>query len=407
MNRTILFVDDEKRVLDGLKRMLRSMRKEWQMHFASNAAEALELLKQRPFDVVVSDMRMPGMDGAQLLTQVMNEFPQVARLALSGQADEQLILRSVRPVHQYLSKPCESEALKRTIHRVCSLRDRLRSPTLSELTSQLKTIPSRPTLYAQIVQELESEEPSIQRVGAIIANDVGMTAKILHMVNSAFFGLRRHVSNPTHAVNLLGLDTVKNLVLSIQVFSSFDAKDTGGFSIDKLWRHSMRTARFARGICKSLEASETVTDDAFGAGMLHDVGKVILATNLPNEYQQVLAFADAEGVSDEEAEHHVLGADHAQVGAHLLGLWGLPDPFVEAVAFHHAPKGIADTQLTALTAVHVANVLGYRIQSSQGRGREPLMDEAYVKTVGLAGRLDELEALCRKLDDDEDARDAA
>ncbi len=399
MSRRILFVDDEKRVLDGLKRMLRSMRREWDMHFASSAAEALELLRQHSFDVVVSDMRMPGMDGAQFLTEVMNDFPQVARLALSGQADEQLILRSVRPVHQYLSKPCESEALKATIHRVCSLRDRLQCPILSELVSQLKTIPSRPTLYAKIVEELESEEPSIQQVGEIISSDLGMTAKILHMVNSAFFGLRRHVSNPSHAVNLLGLDTVKNLVLSIQVFASFDAHATGGFSIDKLWRHSMNTARFAQRICMTLGLSEGVADDAFGAGMLHDVGKVILATNLPAEYQQVLSFADSEGIPDIEAEQQILGADHAQVGAHLLGLWGLPDPFVEAVAFHHAPKGLADEQITALTAVHVANVLDQRIQPPLSRGLEQPLDDAHLRLTGIADRIPEFEKHCRALDD--------
>ncbi len=406
MNRRILFVDDELKVLDGLKRMLRSMRKEWEMQFASNAAEALELLGQNPFDVVVSDMRMPGMDGAQLLTEVMIRFPQVARLALSGQADEQLILRSVRPVHQYLSKPCESEALKSTIHRVCSLRDRLQCEKLSELTSQLKTIPSRPTLYARIIEELESEQPSIQRVGEIISNDVGMTAKILHMVNSAFFGLRRHVSNPTHAVNLLGLDTVKNLVLSIQVFSSFDAEQTGTFSIDTLWRHSMSTARYAQGICEAQGMPGAITDNSFGAGMLHDVGKLILATNMPDEYQQVLAFADAEGIADVAAEQQLLGADHAQVGAHLLGLWGLPDPFVEAVAFHHAPGGIAEQQFTALTAVHLADVFDQHIDPRGGRGLARNFDEAYLQSVGVTERLEEYERLCRRLDD-EDAEHAA
>lgn len=394
MNRRVLFVDDEPKILDGLKRMLRSMRNEWDMHFTNNALEALQLIEEQSFDVVVSDMRMPGMDGAEFLTEVMNRFPQVARLALSGQADEELIMRSVRPVHQYLSKPCESEALKSTILRVCALRDQLNADELKQLTSQLKSIPSRPTLYAKIIEELESENASIKKVGQIISCDIGMTAKILHMVNSAFFGLRRNVSDPSHAVNLLGIDTVKNLVLSIQVFSAFEDTKIPGFSLEKLWRHSANTALFAKEIARSMEANKETVDDAFGAGMLHDVGSLIVASSLPELYTKTLSLAEVAGLHIQDAEMRVFGATHAQVGAHLLGLWGLPDSFVEAVAFHHSPGGIAGNQFTALTAVHLANVYDCHISSFCESGNPPEFCLEYLEGIGVAGRLEEWQKLC-------------
>ncbi len=397
MNRRVLFVDDEPKILDGLKRMLRSMRKEWDMHFSNNAIEALKLLEEESFDVVVSDMRMPCMDGAAFLTEVMERFPQVARLALSGQADEELIMRSVRPVHQYLSKPCEAEALKTTILRVCALRDQLNGEDLKQLTSQLKSIPSRPTLYAKIIEELESENASIKKVGQIISSDMGMTAKILHMVNSAFFGLRRNVSDPAHAVNLLGIDTVKNLVLSIQVFSAFEDIKIPGFSMEKLWQHSANTALFAKEIARSMEADKETVDDAFGAGMLHDVGCLIMASSLPEQYAKTFALAEAANLNLRDAEMKVFGANHAQVGAHLLGLWGLPDTFVEAVAFHHDPGEIAGAKFTSLTAVHLANVYDSLINPSSGGGIAPEFCHKHLEAIGVAGRLEEWQTLCETL----------
>jgi len=215
----VLFVDDEPRILDGLKRMLRHMRDEWEMSFVESGEAALKVLESARFDVVVSDMRMPGMDGAELLTRVMERYPQIVRIVLSGHADKEMILKTVRPAHQYLSKPCDPEKLRSTVARASALRGLLADELLKQLVSQMSTLPSAPSLYNEVMNELRSGEGSVQRVGEIVSKDVGMTAKILQVVNSAFFGVPRHVESPAQAVSLLGLETIKALALSAQVFS--------------------------------------------------------------------------------------------------------------------------------------------------------------------------------------------
>jgi DNA-binding NtrC family response regulator len=205
MQKRILFVDDEPNVLAGLRRSLYSMREEWLMEFAASGPDALAAMERQVFDVVVTDMRMPGMDGAQLLNEVRERFPQTVRMVLSGQCDREAILNSVGPTHQYLSKPCDAEQLRSKIGQAFALRDLLENPVVQKVVSQLKDIPSLPALYQQILEELRSRDPSPAKVGKLIAKDMGMTAKTLQLVNSAFFGLRCHVSNPVQAANLLGL----------------------------------------------------------------------------------------------------------------------------------------------------------------------------------------------------------
>jgi len=168
MKRKILFVDDEPMVLQGLKRMLRSMRNEWDMAFAESGEEAMGILEGHPFEVLVTDMRMPGMNGAELLKKVQKRFPDMIRIVLSGHSDQELILKSVRTAHQYLSKPCNADTLKNTVSRACALRELLKDETLKQVVSNIDTLPSLPKLYQEIMAELQSEDAFMDRVGEII-----------------------------------------------------------------------------------------------------------------------------------------------------------------------------------------------------------------------------------------------
>jgi HD-like signal output (HDOD) protein len=375
----ILFVDDEPNVLQGLQRMLREYRKDWSMSFALSGAAALELLGKEPFDVIVTDMRMPGMDGAELLTRVSKLHPRVVRLILSGQTDAAMTLRSIVTAHQYLSKPCDAKLLRATVLRACALRELMANQPLLALVSQVKSLPSLPSLYAEVVEKLRSPQASLNDVAQVIAKDPGMTAKVLQLVNSAFFGLKRRVASPVQAATLLGSETLKALVLSVEVFSSFDAATIQGLSLDAVWGHSMAVGSLARKIAISQDAGRNVGEDAFMAGLLHEVGTLVLAASLPRDYGRALALAAAEAVDIHEAERRVFGATHSQVGAYLIGIWGLPDQIVEAVAWHHDPARCPERTFTPLTAVHVANAL-----------EEPAAapDLAYLEALGLTGRLE-------------------
>ncbi len=388
----ILFVDDEPNVLSGLRRMLRGMRREWDMVFVENGAQALERLSKDPFDVIISDMKMPEMDGAELLTKVKEQYPEVVRIILSGHSDKEMILRSVRSAQQYLSKPCDAESLKSTIERACALRDILANESLKAVISGIETLPSLPELYQEIMEELQSGDPSIQNIGRIIEKDVGMTAKILQMVNSAFFGLPRHISSPQQAVALLGLETVKALVLSVQVFSQFDGKKIPRKFMDSLWKHSMATGSLVRVILKCEEVDKETADDAYMAALLHDIGKLILAESFPEKYQAIIKEVAAQKIPIRHKEQEVFGTTHAQVGAYLMGLWGLPDNMVEAIAFHHVPNECPVERFVPLIAVHVASALEHQGSSEIDYGEE--ISREHLCRLGLEERLEQWESLC-------------
>lgn len=382
----ILFVDDESNVLDGLRRMLRTVRQEWDMRFAGGGKQALELLAQEPCEVVVSDMRMPEMNGVQLLTAVMERYPEVIRIILSGYADESLIARSAGIAHQFLAKPCDCDQLVATVKSALALRELLTGSALRRLISQIGTLPSLPSLYLEIVKELRSPDPSLRRVGEIIARDLGMTAKVLQLVNSAFFGLRRRVANAVEAASYLGLETIQSLVLSLHAFSQFDSDSAGLISADKLWSHSMRTARLAKRISESEGDTKGASDETFTAGLLHDLGRLVLACRLPKQYGPILASAGIDEGKLCALEIENLGATHAEVGAYLLGLWGLPDTIVEIVAYHHRLQEKEPAHSLSLPYVHAADALEAEARTG-GAEMQTRLDCDYLAGANLVERL--------------------
>jgi HD-like signal output (HDOD) protein/CheY-like chemotaxis protein len=395
MNRRILFVDDEPMILQGIQHSLRGMRSEWEVELANSGAEALETMAQTPFDVVITDMRMPGMDGAQLLELVKAKFPRTVRIILSGQSDRETILRSVGPSHQYLSKPCDLDELKQRLVRAFALRDLLDDPHLKEVIGQLKAVPSLPALYVAVTRALRSPETPIRKIGDLIAQDMGMCAKVLQLANSAFFGLSCHVSSPQQAVSLIGVENLKALVLSVQVFS-----DLGGHltqDLGFLWNHSLATASFARAIARVELSPCGVVEDAFTAGLLHDVGRLVLASAFGTEYQKVLKRAAEPGVRLATCEADAFGCTHNAVGAYLLGLWGLTDSIVEAVAWHHQPAQAQPTSFSALIAVHAADYYENQLQVHPASDETSVLDQPLLTQLGLQGQLASWEKACREV----------
>lgn len=397
MKLRVLFVDDEARILQGLRRMLRPLRHEWEMSFAGSGHDALKIMDATPFDVIVADMRMPGMGGAELLDKVSRRYPQTVRIVLSGHADQETVLRAVGPAHQYLTKPCEPDKLKSTITRARALRELLADGALVRLASQLKALPSLPSLYAEVMAEANSPDASIAKLGEIISQDVGMSAKVLQLVNSAFFGLRWSASNPVDAVRVLGVERIKALALTVHVFSAFDQTSAKGFSMDALWSHSLAVSGYARAIAEAQDADKRLIGDCMWSGLLHDAGKLALAGNLPERYSEVFALALKEKLQVWEAERRVFGASHAEVGAYVLGLWGLPDPVVEALAYHHRPGKCCAGQFGPLVAVHVADVMDHDDQMAAQRRLAPEIDEEYLGQLGLDGQVPRWRTICRGL----------
>jgi putative nucleotidyltransferase with HDIG domain len=389
----VLFVDDEPNILQGLRRMLRGQRQQWEMAFAASGPEALSQMESTPFDVVVSDMRMPGMDGAHLLTEVRQRYPSTVRIVLSGHSDLELVMKAVGPTHQYLTKPCDVDQLKATVERAVALRCLLTSKDLRTLVAGLHSVPSLPTLYQEIVQALRSPDTSLSAIGTIIGRDPGMTAKILQLVNSAFFGLGRPIASPAQAVSFLGLDTVRALVLSVAVFQQFDPKKVHAFRLETLWTHSLSVGTLAKTIATAENAVNSIREESLLAGLLHDIGKLILVANLPQEYDAAQALAIRERLCVTDAQRQVFGSSHPEIGAYLLRLWGIPDEVVEAVAFHHQPSDSPADRFTALTAVHAANALENAVPPTDPARCPQAIDALYLEQLGLADRVDEWRAL--------------
>lgn len=393
MKTRILFVDDEPLVLQGLKRLLRPMRQEWEMTFVTSGSEALEELKKERFEVIVTDMRMPGMDGADLLNQVMIRYPWVVRIVLSGESDQRKLLKSARPAHQFLSKPCDPEVLKATVARTRALREVVTNEAVREVVSRLDHIPSLPEVYNQVVWALETDDVSTARVGRIISRDPGMTTAVLKIVNSSFFGTVRKISDPVQAVSLLGLEIISGLILSAHLMSVFKSTSALGFSLDTLWGHCFATAKLAKMEAATTTTDKKLLDDCYIAGLLHDVGKLIIGINLTEEYKAIQDRIRSEGRPAWEIETELLGSSHAQVGAYLLGLWGLPETMVEAVAFHHNPSQSLVDGFTALTAIHVADHLEHKLIKTQQGYAVPEIDQDFLTAVGFLEKLPQWQAM--------------
>lgn len=388
--RRVLFVDDEPAVLDGLRRMLRGMRHEWDMTFVPDARAALSAMDEEPAEIVVTDMKLGGMDGAELLHRIKERWPDSVRIILSGHGEQEAVLKCVGSAHQYLFKPCDPETLKSVIRRAESLRDLLDGSSIRDVIGATADLPTVPEVFQEVVETLQTPNVSLEDVGRVIAKDIGMTAKILRLVNSSSFGLRAPITNIERATIHLGLDTINSLVLGSHAFSVFNS-EVRGFSAEEVWRRSLATANGAKRIVREEGMETRLADDAFTAGMLHDVGRLVLADRAGQRYGDVLERAKAERRSVADVEREVLGTTHAEVGAYLIGLWGLPDPVVEAIAYHECPRRAVARNVGPLTFVHVASELVGTEQSADH------MDRDYLGDLGLEDRLPRWREICREV----------
>ncbi len=337
--------------------MLYPLHDEWEMQFVTNGKDALQILSNSPFDVLVTDIRMPQMSGIELLSEVVKRYPQIVRIVLSGTPDQELTLRSVALAHQYLVKPCSADVLRATIDHASNNRVMLENQTLKDLVSRLPCLPSVPTVYSALMETVRNPDSSIRDIGKVITEDLGMTTKVLQLVNSSFFGFHRRISDPVEAVVYLGTDVIRSLALTFSVFAQFEGKSGHNISVKKLRDHSVAVGSLSRRIASSLSLKRSTVDECLIGGLLHDLGKLILITNFPEEYSRASAEAAMASVPITDIEREKFHATHSEVGAYLLWLWGIPDSITAVTSLHHMP--LADkAQLThPIAIVHAADAI--------------------------------------------------
>jgi HD-like signal output (HDOD) protein len=379
----LLFVDDEQHVLDGLRLSLRSKRKIWDMVFTSSPSEALRDVETRAVHVVVSDMRMPDMNGAELLARVATLRPEAARVVLSGQMDETAAVRAASVAHRFLTKPCDAKTLEATIVQALELHNWLSSERLQRCIGTLETLPSLPQAYHALNHALGNPETSLGTVARIIESDPGMAAKVLQLVNSSFFGLPRSMVNVAQAVSYLGINTMKSLALADSLFHKFGQADLA--AVEREQTRSLLRARIARPLFRTSRDAEAAST----AALLLDIGMLALQSRLPAEHTENVTEAERRGLPLHEVERERLGVTHAEVGAYLLGLWGLPSEIINAVARHHAPWSEADT-LDTVSAVRVADALVSELLPRRSAGESPGLPAGLLERLGITATIDRL-----------------
>ncbi|MEM9445725.1 MAG: response regulator [Verrucomicrobiota bacterium] len=358
MTKRILLVDDEPAELKNTRGELTLIDSNYEIEVASSGQEALTKVETNQFDIVLCDMIMPGMDGAMLLEEMKKRCPRTARFIYSAPSELNTALKTVDVAHQYFIKPCNSKRLAKAIQNISNSEDLLQKRQLREIILRIDTIPSIPSLYVEISQKLEDPLTSTEDIAKLIERDPAMTAKILKLVNSAFFGAaKQQITSVQEAVAFLGLELVKTLVLSMKVFAQFKGNHAKGFNVDGLWEYSFEAAQMSRMIAQMEKGDKKLYDEAFAGALLQDIGQLVMACNFKKDYERVLYLEEHEDMDLLEVEYSVIGANHADLGAFLMELWGLPESIVRCIKYHHHPLAARENEFTALTAVHVASMI--------------------------------------------------
>ena len=356
-NKLILYVGPGVVGNPGLQECILDMNPEWQGVFAGTAEDAWRILEQGRFDAVVSEGKLPDTDGLEFLNRIHSRDAKIRRLVVIDLADRAAAIKWTGASHHCVPAPWDTTALSGALKRTFDLRILLSNEKVRQLVGKMSRVPSPPDLYFNISKAIRSQSAELDEIAKLILQDLAVTAKLLQLANSAALGLRSRVTTVHQAIQYLGMEMVRSLVLLAHTFSYFDKSK--GFSLEKLWNHSMRVAQLAQQIAEH-EGTE-LGDEAFLGGLLHDIGKLLLAVNMPDEYAQMLKTAEATGSPSWLEEIAKFGATHCEIGAELLATWNFPLSVVEAVALHHHPAQLVTQGFSPLTAVHVANVLIHEV----------------------------------------------
>lgn len=350
------------------------------MEFVDSGAVAIEHMQTRPYDVIVTDMRMPAMDGAKLLEIVSGRWPQAIRIVLSGYAELEQTVRLVPFAHQYLSKPCQPQQLENVIERCLLLHELLNQPRLRGIVGRIRKLPSLPSIYVALHSIVRDESVTLSDVAKLVSADSALAARVLQIVNSAFFRLSRKISNIEQAVSYLGFQAIRNLALSVEIFSRWPGGACAALDLDKLQLHAQSVAAAA----SAFTSKTPMADDAMLAGLLHDIGYWILAQECPEDLSKAVELAASSDIPLHAAETRIIGASHAEIGAYLLGIWGLPYSVVEAVAHHHQPERVAHSSFDVLAAVVIGHSLAPTDDASAfgtAAPPDPRIDPSYLIAV--------------------------
>jgi len=378
--RRVLFVDDDAETREMYKQLETYWGIAQEVHTASSGKEALELMVRNKFDVVVADLVMSDMAGLDFLSEVVKSHPEAARIVITGSADHLKAAEALNVAHRYFSKPFDLMLLGTLLERLCAYHHLLRNERIRRMIFQTGALPVLPATWMKLSDAVNSPYTGIPDIAAIIEQDPGLASRLLHTVNSAHFGIARKVVSCSEAIQILGLEVVRGVMMGIQIFDFYHKSQFVRSTFGKIWAHSLRTAMGARKISELEKQSNDLCNVAFISGLLHDVGKLVLAANAEREYSLALELCEKTDVPLEQAELGSFGASHAQIGAYLFALWGFPDNVVQAVENHHKLAEI--TAFTPALAIHAAQCL------DPSSTKENQLNTRLLSNLGLDSRIE-------------------
>ncbi len=393
-NLKIVFVDDESNILFALKRKLHVMRNEWDMSFFDSAKKAIEFMHQDEPDFLVTDMRMPEINGLDLLRYSYKHFPRMVRIILSGQTEKNQILQSIGLAHQFFSKPTDTSQLIDLIKGIAFIRSVLHNSEMINQITRIKSLPTLPSIYMQLRELLNSDDSSIKDIASLISQDISLSARILQLVNSSFFSIMKKISDIQQAISLLGLEIVKDLILSLHLFENVKPDLLKNYHLNELWNHSTAVAIIAKHIANDFGFSKEKIENCFIAGLLHDIGRLILVNEKPFDYVKVIEKVQEEHLSVSDAENELFKINHSEIAAYLISIWGFSHIVVLSVFLHHNPALFDDRTISPALCVHLANYVHHKLDGSHLQNHfvnidEPCYDESLIAELNLTEKINQ------------------
>ncbi len=392
MKKRILIVDEDKKTLNDAESLLQDKLEEWDITFAVSGPDALVMLDENTFDVIVTDLCMNQMSGMQLLTLVQKAYPMTIRLMLDDRSELDETIKSIKLAHQSIAKPIDASFVK-TLQTALNIQSIINNKTVSEIVGDIEKLPSLPNIYQEISMAMQRPNVSSDKIASIIEKDLALTTKILQLVNSSFFGLGQKITSVSKAVGLIGLSMLKILTLLTESLASFNmGQIPKAFSIERLQNDAILYGKVASKVFQKVDRDRI--EDAFMAGFLHGIGYLIMIEHLNEGFAQALHRHKEEQRSLIDCENEICSTNHAEIGAYLLGLWGLPLPIIEAVAYYYAPQNLEHTGFDLVDAVHIASQLS---QEARHEISEEDLDMDYYEELGVAEHIPEWRQLVADL----------
>jgi HD-like signal output (HDOD) protein len=352
MSRHILLVGDDARRLQAQALLPRAHH--WITAFAGNGAQALHELERRPQDVVVAEAEALAPHGETLLATVGERWPWTSRIGICASPDcaSRPYQVPLPAAHQYIYRECAADEFHEAVERCLKLQDCLSHPGLRLLIGSIRQLPPRPRTFARLQVMMSHKNVTPKKICAVIEADAAITAKVLQLANCAMFHDQDRVRSIEQALVRLGFSGVRNLVMCSEVLAGWSRAACSDVNLDSMQAHVQRVARVTAAL-----TAGTYYDEAVLAAFLHDIGYWVLVQERPEELDRAAALALAEDIPMHEAERRVLGTSHAEIGAYLLGLWGMPNTLVEAIAHHHTPERAGVRRFNSLSALAVGLAL--------------------------------------------------